>query len=117
MKKFILYAGIALVLSFCTAAKIEAGLSDFLPKKNIDPTDPCQGGAVDCTYIFTARSGSNKRITMARRKVKEFDDYSSTDWYYYDLPYYTKSQVQAGYFIDENNEPRVSDCILSRQRG
>jgi hypothetical protein len=41
---------------------------------------------------------------MARREVKELDDYNSTDWYYYDLPVYTKTQVQAGYYLDENNE-------------
>ncbi|MHC4139329.1 MAG: hypothetical protein ACYSR1_05685, partial [Planctomycetota bacterium] len=102
MRKFILYAGMALVLSFYTAAKIEAGSERFTVP--IDSRDPCcVGGTVECTYVFTAKSGSTKQITMARRPAKVLDDYSSTDWYYYDLPVYTKSQVQAGYYHDENN--------------
>jgi hypothetical protein len=82
MRKLILYAGIALVLSFYAVSNIEAGSSGF--NVSIDSTDPCAGGAADSTYIFTAKSGSNKQITMARRETKEYDEYSSTDWYYYD---------------------------------
>ena len=122
MGKFILYASMAFILSFYAAANIEAGSSEFGSKfpegyvVSADPTDPCAEGAVDCTYVFTARSGSDKQITMARRPVgienshdsdnhsNHGDEYRSTDWYYYDLPIYTKSQVQAGYYIDENNK-------------
>ncbi len=104
MKKFILYAGIALVLSFYAVTKIEAetvaGSEGF--SKHFEHDDPCAEGAVDCTYLFSARSGSDKRITMARREVKELDDYSSTDWFYYDLPIYTKTQVQAGYYVESD---------------
>ncbi len=102
MKKFLLYAGMAFMLSFYTVAKIEAGSGGF--NISIDSSDPCAGGAVDSTYVFTAKGGSNNPITMARREVKAVDDYSSTDWYYYNLPVYTKSEVQAGYYIDENSD-------------
>jgi hypothetical protein len=117
MRKFILYASMAFVLSFYAVENIEAGLIGKIKKIiKAEPTDPCAGGAVACTYVFTARSGSDKQITMARRPVVEHnhdsnidydshsDEYRSTDWYYYDLPFYTKSQVQAGYYIDENNK-------------
>jgi hypothetical protein len=118
MRKFILYAGMAFILSFCAVAKVEAGRWPFTIE--IDSTDPCAGGAVDCTYLFTAKdSSSNKIITMARRPValesehdagdhsNHGDEYRSTDWYYYDLPIYTKSQVQAGYFIDTKDNKLV----------
>ena len=125
MRKFILYAGMAFILSFYTAAKIEAGLSDFLPQKNttpgitvsIDPTDPCAGGAVDSTYIFSAKSGSTRQITMARREVKELDDYSSTDWYYYDLPVYTKLGVQAGYYLESDGDLVLIMVYLADKEG
>ncbi len=113
MKKFILYAGMAFILSFYAVANIEAGSKNpFDIKKSFDikktdidiassPTDPCAGGDVDCTYLFTAKDGSNKQITMARRETKEYDEYSSTDWYEYPLPVFTKTEVQAGYYLED----------------
>jgi hypothetical protein len=118
MRKFILYASMVFVLSFYAVENIEAGLIGKI-KKNFkaEPTDPCAGGAVACTYVFTAWSGSNKQITLARRPVaSEYghdaddhsnhgDEYRSTDWYYYDLDIYTKTEVQAGYYISSDGVP------------
>ena len=103
MRKFILYAGMAFILSFYAAANIEAGSSGF--NVSIDSADPCAGGAVDCTYVFTAKEGGGyQQIFMARRESKEYDDYSSADWYYYDLGIFTKSQAQAGYYIENDGD-------------
>jgi len=63
------------------------------------PNDPCAEGFPECRYVFTAKSGSTKQITMARM----CPDCTDSSWYYYDMGFYTKTEVQAGYYYDINN--------------
>ncbi|MHC4138886.1 MAG: hypothetical protein ACYSR1_03340 [Planctomycetota bacterium] len=84
MRKFILYAGMAFILSFYAVAKIEAGSSEGF-EISIDSTDVCAEGGSDCTYVFTARRGSKKQIAMARKVESADDTYNESDWKHYDF--------------------------------
>ncbi len=129
MRKFILYASMVFLLSFYAVAEIESGSEGF----EISPysTDPCAGGDVDCTYLFTA-SGSDKQIAMSRRPTlsgyhyhddddvvyhpehdTHSDEYSSNVWYDYHLPVFTKSEVQAGYYFPQGGGNLVLVMVYS----
>ncbi|MDX1410973.1 MAG: hypothetical protein R3351_02340 [Nitrospirales bacterium] len=83
-------------LVFGVVAQTEARVAFEL---DIDPNDPCQTGSVSCHYLFYAQQGSNEGdITMARRSM------DGGNWFSYDLPISTTTQVQAGYFCCELGE-------------
>ncbi len=141
MKKIILYASMAFILSLYAVANIEAGSEAFdISGDSIYSTDPCAGGNIDCTYLFAAMSGSDKQIIMARRPTlnasvyhdhdtgdaeyhpehdTHSDTYSSSDWCQYLLPVYTKSQVQAGYYISSglSGTPKLVMVYSADQEG
>lgn len=94
-KTIVAASGIAIMVAL---SPVFAGSDPFILP--IEPGDACAGGNTECQYIFTAKSGSTKQITMARR----CPDCTDPSWYYYNMPIYTKSQVQAGYFYNTNNE-------------
>ena len=78
---------------------------------DIDPNDPCQEGGEPCQYLFYAQEGSNEGgITMARKPV------DGANWYSYDLPISTTTQVQAGYFCCELGEPMLVVIYTDGQR-
>ena len=100
-KTILAASGIAVIFSFSQPFSNQlanaTGSGPFpLP---IQINDTCAGGPTfECRYVFTAKSGSNKQITMARTPT------DTESWAYYDMPIYTKTEVQAGYYYDTNNQ-------------
>ena len=107
-KTVVAASGIAVMVSL---SPVFAGSERFTI--NIDEEDPCAGGATACQYMFTAKTGSPKQITMARQ-VNEPD---TQPWYYYDLPFYTKSQVQAGFYYGPDNQVTLMLVYSADQEG
>ena len=96
MRKIMCLATLMCALVVGGVAPTEAKVAFEL---DIDPNDPCQAGGAPCHYLFYAQQGSNAGgITMARRSD------SAANWYSYDLPISTTTQVQAGYFCCELGE-------------
>ena len=97
-KTILAASGIAVIFSFSQPfsnqlANANGSGAFTLP---IAKLDICDGGKNECRYVFTAKDGSNKQITMARISEDGI-------WYYYDMPIFTKTGVQAGYYYDTNN--------------
>lgn len=99
-KTILAASGIAVIFSFSQPFSNQLANADGPGpfELQIQTNDTCPGPTTfDCRYVFTAKDGSNKQITMARTPS------GTESWAYYDLPIYTKTGVQAGYYYDLND--------------